>query len=213
VKVTGAPVLLLNDGGTAKYDAAKSTSTALAFDYTVAKTQKTADLSVSGIELGSPSAITDIAGNNANLSGVPTDLGLGVNIPARMPTLNTLASFNGTNGLYPAADLIADAAGDLFGTTSEGGAYNDGTVFEIAKTGGSYASTPTTLINFNFTNGLHPATGLVADAAGDLFGTTEQGANGRGTVFETPRQAAATRAHPLRWPASTAPTGYIRTPF
>ena len=34
------------------------------------------------------------------------------------------------------AGLIADAAGDLFGTTSGGGANDDGTVFEIAKTGG-----------------------------------------------------------------------------
>ena len=35
----------------------------------------------------------------------------------------------------PAGGLIADAAGDLFGTTVAGGADGDGTVFEIAKTG------------------------------------------------------------------------------
>ena len=40
------------------------------------------------------------------------------------------------------AGLIADANGDLFGTTSAGGAGNAGTVFEIAKTAGGYASTP-----------------------------------------------------------------------
>jgi uncharacterized repeat protein (TIGR03803 family) len=87
--------------------------------------------------------------------------------------------------------LIADAAGDLFGTTAEGGANTfeggangDGTVFEIAYTGSSYASTPTTLASFSGTDGLHPLTGMIADANGDLFGTTEQGANGVGSVFE-----------------------------
>ena len=58
-------------------------------------------------------------------------------------TPTTLVSFNGTNGEYPFAGLIADAAGDLFGTTIDGGANGDGTVFEIAKTGGGYAGTPT----------------------------------------------------------------------
>src|ERR1019366_6979488 len=99
-------------------------------------------------------------------------------------TPTTLVNFNGTNGNSPYAGLIADAAGDLFGTTQTGGANNDGTVFEIAKTGGSYASTPTTLVNFNGTNGNGQEAGLITDAAGDLFGTTQQGgANGTGTVF------------------------------
>src|SRR5262249_53783014 len=38
--------------------------------------------------------------------------------------------------------LIADAHGDLFGTTASGGAYDYGTVFEIVKTAHGYASTP-----------------------------------------------------------------------
>ena len=50
-------------------------------------------------------------------------------------TLNTLVNFNGTgNGVNPDANLITDAAGDLFGTTNVGGANGDGTVFEIDKT-------------------------------------------------------------------------------
>jgi len=52
-----------------------------------------------------------------------------------MPTLHTLVSFNGINGSSPEAGLITDAAGDLFGTTMDGGASGVGTVFEIAKTG------------------------------------------------------------------------------
>ena len=61
----------------------------------------------------------------------------------------TLVSFNGTNGASPEAGLIADSSGNLFGTTMLGGAYNDGTVFEIVKTPSGYASTPTTLVSFN----------------------------------------------------------------
>ena len=97
----------------------------------------------------------------------------------------TLLSFNGANGASPVSGLIADAAGDLFGTTASGGANGDGTVFEIAKAGAGYASTPTTLFSFDGANGAGPVSGLIADAAGDLFGTTPSGgAYGYGTVFE-----------------------------
>ncbi|SRR5208282_5667540 len=90
---------------------------------------------------------------------------------ASRPT--TMVSFNGSDGVGPASSLIADANGDLFGTTEEGGAYGDGAVFEIAKTPAGYASTPTTLVSFNDSDGLEPYGGLIADASGDLFGTTE----------------------------------------
>jgi uncharacterized repeat protein (TIGR03803 family) len=66
-----------------------------------------------------------------------------------------------------------------------GGANGDGTAFEIAKTGGGYASTPTTLVSFNGADGAGPVAGLIADAAGNLFGTTSDGGEaGCGTVFE-----------------------------
>src|SRR6185312_1364328 len=84
-------------------------------------------------------------------------------------TLATLVSFNGANGAIPFGSLIADAAGDLFGTTVNGGANNDGTVFEIKKTVAGYASTPTTLVSFNGTDGALPAGSLIADADGTVF--------------------------------------------
>jgi VCBS repeat-containing protein len=77
--VAGTPVLLLNDGGTAAYDPVHSTPRALVFDYTVASGQVTTDLVVSGIELPSRSAITDLTGNSVNLSGAGVNLGLQVN--------------------------------------------------------------------------------------------------------------------------------------
>ena len=100
----------------------------------------------------------------------------------------TLLSFNGANGALPSAGLIADAAGNLFGTTAAGGASGDGAVFEIARAGAGYASTPTTLFSFDGASGAGPASGLIADAAGNLFGVTPSGgANGYGTVFELVR--------------------------
>ncbi len=102
---------------------------------------------------------------------------------ASTPTL--LFSFDGAHGANPLGGLIADAKGNLFGTTYFGGAGNDGTVFEIAKTGQGYADTPTVLVSFSGANGENPGAGLIFDSHGNLFGTTVRGgANGYGTVFE-----------------------------
>ncbi len=96
-------------------------------------------------------------------------------------SLTTLASFGGSNGDGPIAGLIMDTSGNLYGTTSGGGASGDGTVFELAK--GS--STLTTLASFNGSNGQNPFAGLIMDSSGNLYGTTAyQGAHGDGTVFE-----------------------------
>ena len=100
---------------------------------------------------------------------------------ASQPT--TLVSFNGANGNYPHSNLITDAAGDLFGTTS--GGQTSGTVFEIAKTPDGYANTATTLASL----GNFPQAGLIADAAGDLFGTTSGEGGSAGTVFELAKTA------------------------
>ncbi|MGD0763762.1 MAG: choice-of-anchor tandem repeat GloVer-containing protein, partial [Roseiarcus sp.] len=123
---------------------------------------------------------TDAAGNVGTSSSVNFTLNI-----VSTATLTSLASFNWTNGYAPEGSLIADAAGDLFGTTISGGANNDGTVYEIAKTPAGYASTPTTLVSFANTNGARPFGGLIADAAGNLYGTTSVGGtNNGGTVFE-----------------------------
>jgi len=103
-----------------------------------------------------------------------------------------LASFNGTNGDYPIGGLFADANGDLFGTASQGGPNGDGTVFEIAHTANGYASATTVLVSFNGTDGADPNGSLIADANGDLFGTTTSGGtSNNGTVFEIVVSVAA----------------------
>src|ERR1019366_6847534 len=117
-----------------------------------------------------PLTLDDV--NTAN--AVATDASTSV-IATAAPPLTTLVSFNGTgDGSAPVGGLIADASGDLFGMTFTGGANGDGIVFEIARIGNAYATTPITLRTFVGTgNGKSPAGGLTADAAGDLFGETQ----------------------------------------
>ena len=102
-------------------------------------------------------------------------------------TEKVLHSFdqNGTDGAFPAAALIFDAAGNLYGTTSGGGTSNAGTVFELTPAGGG-SWTEKVLHNFGSgTDGSYPQAGLVFDAAGNLYGTTyEGGTYGLGTAFE-----------------------------
>jgi uncharacterized repeat protein (TIGR03803 family) len=105
-------------------------------------------------------------------------------------TEKVLHSFNGTDGNFPFAGLIADAKGDLFGTTDVGGANDDGTVFELVKTGSSYTEKVLHSFGGYPSDGANPFAGLIADAKGDLFGTTgyggpnEEQLGGDGTVFE-----------------------------
>ena len=83
------------------------------------------------------------------LHGLPViillSLAVAVVAPSQSLAANVtpLVSFNGTTGVVPEAGLIADAKGNLFGTTTAGGANNGGTVFEIAGSGFAvFAGTP-----------------------------------------------------------------------
>ena len=102
-----------------------------------------------------------------------------------------------TDGAEPETSLITDKEGNLYGTTTGGGAYKaflppffDGTVFRLSPpstSGGSW--TESILWNFgNGNDGNTPFAGLITDKGGNLYGTTyfggAQGASGYGTVFE-----------------------------
>jgi uncharacterized repeat protein (TIGR03803 family) len=97
-------------------------------------------------------------------------------------TITVLAVFNGTNGANPSGGVIVDGVGNLFGTTSNGGASNSGTVFEVVHDSG----TVTTLATFDGGGGGgNPIAGVIEDGSGNLFGTTSTGGEfGAGTVFE-----------------------------
>jgi uncharacterized repeat protein (TIGR03803 family) len=97
-------------------------------------------------------------------------------------TLTALHSFmGGTDGEYPYAGLVRDAAGNVYGTTSAGGAFGHGTVFKVDTTGKES-------VLFSFTGGTdggNPYAGLIQDGAGNLYGTTIYGGTyGHGAVFK-----------------------------
>jgi uncharacterized repeat protein (TIGR03803 family) len=109
---------------------------------------------------------------------------------------------NCTDGTNPEASLIADKAGDLYGTTRGGGTgcfqtQGCGTVFKLAPDGSE-----TVLYSFcsqnNCTDGAYPYSSLIADSAGNLYGTTENGGincsadPGCGIVFRVAPNGAET---------------------
>jgi len=99
--------------------------------------------------------------------------------------LTVLHDFTGnTDGAYPPAGLVRDAAGNLYGTTAQGGSSSDfGTVFKVDT-----ANRETILHSFTARGqGMLPEAGLLLDKAGNLYGTTYYGgrrsSNG-GTIFK-----------------------------
>jgi uncharacterized repeat protein (TIGR03803 family) len=134
---------------------------------------------------------SDAAGNLYGTTETGGEYGDGnvIKFAAGTHALSTLATFNGTNGYSPMGGLIEDAAGNLFGTTLSGGEYDFGSVFEIA----AGANILTTLYSFDYTDGQGPATGnLLADASGNLYGTTDNGGpDNDGTSSNSPTQASS----------------------
>jgi len=92
----------------------------------------------------------------------------------------------GTDGTTPVAGVTLDAAGNLYGTTSAGGAYGYGTIFKLKRSKSGW--TESILHNFqNGSDGAVPYAGLVFDRSGNLYGAAAEGGTGAdvgGTVFE-----------------------------
>jgi uncharacterized repeat protein (TIGR03803 family) len=90
----------------------------------------------------------------------------------------------GSDGAVPLAAVKFDKAGNLYGTTSAGGSYGYGTIFELTPTGSSW--TETILHNFqDADDGAVPYGGLIADKSGNFYGSaTEGGTGGGGTIYE-----------------------------
>jgi len=106
-------------------------------------------------------------------------------------TESVLHEFTGaSDGDDPQASLIFDQSGNLYSTTSEGGAYGNGTVFELTRrSGGGWREI--VLHSFNASDGSYPDTGLILDSTGNLYGATAYGgAYDAGTAFEITRDEA-----------------------
>jgi uncharacterized repeat protein (TIGR03803 family) len=83
---------------------------------------------------------------------------------------------NGKDGYYPAASVILDAGGNLYGTTSAGGAYKVGTVFELLpEKDGRWKEKILHSFGSTSSDGWEPDAALVFDSSGRLYGTTQFG--------------------------------------
>ena len=142
--------------------------------------------------------------------GIPSQCAVGARA-----NVHVLHSFKGgTDGGGPNGGVVRDAAGNLFGTTAHGGAFGNGTVFKLDTTGQE-------TVLYSFTGGVDgaiPLAGLIRDAAGNLYGTTEaggdltcNGGSGCGTVFKLDSAGQENVLHSFTGKDGTSPiAGVIR---
>ena len=105
-------------------------------------------------------------------------------------TYTELFAFHGVDGGNPGGALTLDSAGNLYGTTSQGGTFNWGTAYKLTPTTGGWQYK---VIHFfaNGTDGKRPNSALTMDADGNLYGVADGGLNNDGVVFKlTPSGAA-----------------------
>jgi uncharacterized repeat protein (TIGR03803 family) len=143
----------------------------------------------------SSALVLDAAGNlyGTTASGGSASLGVVFKVD-RNGNETVLHSFAGApDGSSPFAGLLR-VGSSFFGTTATGGTFGFGTVFKVDATSGK----ETVVYNFTGgTDGVYPLGGLVADAQGNLYGSTSQGANTFvfGTVFKLDKSGSLTVLH------------------
>ena len=141
------------------------------------------------------SLIRDAAGNLYSTFGYGggTSFSGGVFKVAADGTETVLYSFTGgADGAFPISALVRDRAGNLYGTTTQGGSAGAGVVFKLDASG-----TETVLHNFTGgKDGVDPVGGLLRDKAGNLYGTTSLGGSSNdGVVFKISPDGKETILH------------------
>ena len=123
----------------------------------------------------------------------------------------------GKDGSTPTAGLVADRSGNLYGTTYSGGSTANcdyqtgcGTVYKLAPDG-----TETVLYAFHGgSDGGNPFAGLIIDAAGNLYGTTQYAGSGNcvsgcGVVFRVAPDGSETVLHAFDYSDGAYPAGGV----
>ena len=111
-------------------------------------------------------------------------------------TESVLYSFTGgADGAFPLSNVVRDNAGNLYGTTTQGGSSGAGVVFKVDPSG-----TETVLHNFTGgTDGADPTGGLLLDKAGNLYGVTSQGGTSNdGVLFKIGPHGKETILHTFK---------------
>jgi len=132
-------------------------------------------------------------GGNGNSSGTSSYGTIFKITPSGTETILFRFSDTSSDGANPAGGLVLGSDGNFYGTTSQGGARNQGTVFKVTPSG-----TETVLYSFQYnsptnpSDGSNPRAALVEGADGNFYGTTYNGGGGQtngfsygaGTVFK-----------------------------
>jgi len=96
---------------------------------------------------------------------------------------SVIHSFSGADGSAPLGGPTIDSAGNLYGTTSLGGAEGYGVVYRLQPSAANWATT--VLHDFQGGDGVTPASALVLDSSGNIYGLTQAGGlSGEGNAFE-----------------------------
>ena len=145
---------------------------------------------------------TTTSGGAGTQCGSQTGFGCGTVFKLKPPTTpsagwteNVLHSFAVTSGdgFTPGTSLVLHN-GALYGTTTNGGEYGDGTIFQLVRQNGVWVEN--ILHSFSGSDGAGPVGGLIVDSAGNFYGTTKRGGvgycneKGCGTAFELSPPAA-----------------------
>jgi len=140
-----------------------------------------------GVDGGGPGAglVRDSAGNlyGTTTVGGSSNSGTVFKVDTTGEEAVLYSFTGGADGGIPEASVIRDSAGNLYGTTYQGGASTGGagTVFKVDTTGKE-------TVLYSFTGGVDggfPEASLVRDSAGNLYGTTTVGGGSNyGTVFK-----------------------------
>src|SRR3974390_2025528 len=101
-------------------------------------------------------------------------------------------SLSGPDGDAPMGPVTFDRAGNIYGTTSAGGSYRCGTVYELSLVDGLWVESVLHSFTGNGKDGCGPVSGVVLDAAGNIYGTAMWGgttggvcgSDGCGAVFK-----------------------------
>jgi uncharacterized repeat protein (TIGR03803 family) len=103
-------------------------------------------------------------------------------VPWEETVLYQFGTYDGSNPDY--GDLVFDQAGNLYGTTRNGGAYLQGAVYKLTPSGGTWSEQ----VLYSFAgspDGSAPFSGPIFDQAGNLYGATNAGgAKGWGTAYQ-----------------------------
>jgi uncharacterized repeat protein (TIGR03803 family) len=103
----------------------------------------------------------------------------GVHLALGDPTEKLIYSFtSGNDAEIPEAGLMFDKAGNMYGTSFQGGAYVNGAVFELTSSNGGWVESVIYSFcpgHFPCPDGSSPISNVVVDSAGNLYGTTYYG--------------------------------------